>query len=41
METIDIPQPIIIDGDKKLWIIDGYKVWATTFDEALEILKTI
>jgi len=35
------PSPQQVDGDKKLWIINGYKVWAQTYDQALEIADQV
>jgi hypothetical protein len=31
------PEPIQVNGDKKLWIIDGYRVWAKTYAEAVQL----
>lgn len=35
------PLPIEKDGNKKLWIIQGTKIWADDFQEALEICALI
>lgn len=31
------PEPIEINGDKKLWIIDGYRIWARSYAEAVQL----
>ena len=36
------PQPIDFQPDgKKLWIINGYKIWAFSYAQALELLVLI
>jgi hypothetical protein len=35
------PLPIDKDGNKKLWIIQGAKIWAEDFQQALEIAALI
>ena len=35
------PDKIDITTDKKMWVIDGYRIWATSFIEALQLLPLI
>lgn len=35
------PTSIAQDGDKHLWIVDGYKIWAKTYEEAIELASII
>jgi len=35
------PDQINIKNGKSMWIIDGYKIWARTYKEALELLPII
>jgi hypothetical protein len=35
------PEQINIETGKKMWVIDGYKIWARTYQEALELLPMI
>ena len=35
------PAPIKETNDKKLWIINGYRVWAENYEQALELAAMI
>jgi hypothetical protein len=35
------PDQIDITTDKNMWIIDGYKIWADTYIQALQLLPLI
>ncbi len=35
------PEQINADTGKKMWIIDGYRIWANSYKEALELLPMI
>ena len=35
------PTSIAQDGDKHLWIVDGYKIWAKSYEEAIELASII
>lgn len=35
------PDEIDIDNDKMMWVIEGYRIWARNYQEALEILPFI
>ena len=38
---ITYPLPIDKREDKQLWIINGYKVWAQNYEQALELAAMI
>lgn len=38
---ITYPLPIDKNEDKQLWIINGYKVWAKNYEQALELAALI
>jgi len=40
-EIVNEPEPIKEEAGKKLWIIEGYKIWAATYVEALQLLPLI
>jgi hypothetical protein len=35
------PDQINIETGKSMWIIDGYRIWANSYKEALELLPII
>lgn len=35
------PNEINTDTGKMMWIIDGYKIWARSYQEALQLLPLI
>jgi hypothetical protein len=35
------PTPLAQEDDKYLWVIDGYKIWAKTYEEAIELASII
>lgn len=35
------PDEINIESGKKMWEINGYRIWANNFQEALELLPLI
>jgi len=35
------PDQIDLDSGKSMWIIDDYKIWAETYQQALELLPLI
>lgn len=35
------PEQINTETGKKMWIIDGYRIWANSYQEALELLPMI
>jgi hypothetical protein len=38
----NLPQPIEVRADgKKLYLLDGYRIWADTYKQALENLEMI
>ena len=38
---ITYPLPLAQDGDKKLWVINGLRVWAESYERALELAAWI
>ena len=38
---ITYPQPIAKDKEKQLWIINGYRIWAQDYEQALELAALI
>ena len=40
-EETNEPVPIKEQDGKKLWMIEGYRIWAATYYEALELLPMI
>lgn len=35
------PDQIDIDNCKMMWVIEGYRIWARSYQEALELLPLI
>lgn len=35
------PDQIDLDSGKQMWVINGYKIWARSYKEALELLPMI
>ena len=35
------PDQIDINTNQSMWVIDGYKIWASSYMEALQLLPTI
>lgn len=35
------PDAIDIENGKKMWVIDGYRIWARSYKEALQLLPLI
>jgi len=41
MELNPAPEQINPDNGLKMWTIDGYRIWAKSYDEALQLLPLI
>jgi hypothetical protein len=35
------PDQVNLESGKSMWIIDGYRIWASSYKEALELLPII
>lgn len=35
------PDQVNLENGKSMWIIDGYRIWAKSYKEALELLPLI